>query len=313
MGLKKREYTDQETVITAENMNDIQDAVIALEDGLFSVDNDKSGEVIAITDAAKRGFRSFSIYGKTTQNGIPTPSNPVELVSVGDSGSITVKVTGESNAQSITIATPNGLPGIIVPTGGNYTDANGKRWICDEIDFARGVYVQRIVKLNISEYVNWHTWGVNYRTEGQTGFYHFVPNKLATSKVMCNILPFAQYAWGGEEIGVSATGPSTDSPYVTVSVENNILADVSTNDTACASLMSVLDEAGAYMLVAVFSPIETPLSEEELAAYAALYTYKDNTTVTNNAGAWMDLEYVMDAKKYIDRLMSGTIVPATVE
>ena len=60
-------------------------------------------------------------------------------------------------------------------------------------------------------------------------------------------------------------------------------------------------------------PIETPLSEEELAAYANLHTYKDNTTVSNDAGAWMDLEYVMDAKKYIDSLVAGGIAPARVE
>ena len=143
MALIKRVYKDKETIITADNLNDIQDAIIALEDGLFSVDNDKSGEVIEITDAGNRGFRSLSIFGKTTQDGTPTPDAPVELVSVGDSGSITVNVTGESKSQSMTVATPNGLPGIPVTSGGNYTDANGQQWICDEIDLVRGLYVQR--------------------------------------------------------------------------------------------------------------------------------------------------------------------------
>ena len=31
MGLEKRNYTDKETLITAKNMNDIQDAIIELE------------------------------------------------------------------------------------------------------------------------------------------------------------------------------------------------------------------------------------------------------------------------------------------
>ena len=63
-------------------------------------------------------------------------------------------------------------------------------------------------------------------------------------------------------------------------------------------------------LVGVFTlatPIETPLSQEELAAYASLHTYKEHTTVSNNAGAWMDLEYVMDAKKYIDSRLAGEV------
>ena len=82
MGLIKREYKDRETLITAENMNDIQDAILVLEDGLFAMDSDMGGEVITITDASNRGFRSFSIYGKTTQDGTPTPASPVDLVSV---------------------------------------------------------------------------------------------------------------------------------------------------------------------------------------------------------------------------------------
>ena len=54
------------------------------------------------------------------------------------------------------------------------------------------------------------------------------------------------------------------------------------------------------------------LSEEELAAYAALHTYRGNTTVSNDAAAYMKLEYMLDAKKYIDSKISG-ILTATVE
>ena len=148
MALIKREYTDQETVITGKNLNDIQDAVIALEDGLFTVDNDKSGEVITITDASNRGFLHLNIYGKTTQAGTPTPTAPVDLVSAGGGGSITVSVTSENNSRNMTISTPNGLPGIPVTTGGNYTDENGQQWICDEVDFEKGVYIQRVGKID---------------------------------------------------------------------------------------------------------------------------------------------------------------------
>ena len=39
------------------------------------------------------------------------------------------------------------MPGIPVDSGGNYTDADGQQWVCDEVDFERGVYVQRIQKI----------------------------------------------------------------------------------------------------------------------------------------------------------------------
>ena len=79
-------------------------------------------------------------------------------------------------------------------------------------------------------------------------------------------------------------------------------------------LASQADNGSPLTLVYILgTPIETPLSEEELAAYASLHTYKDHTTVSNDAGAWMDLEYVMDAKKYIDSLVTCGIAPARVE
>ena len=46
--------------------------------------------------------------------------------------------------QTLTLQTPNGLPGIPVSSGGNYTDASGQQWLCDEIDMERGVRVQRV-------------------------------------------------------------------------------------------------------------------------------------------------------------------------
>jgi hypothetical protein len=48
--------------------------------------------------------------------------------------------------QTLTLPTPNGLPGIPVTSGGNYTDPSGQQWVCDEVDLERGVKVQRIDK-----------------------------------------------------------------------------------------------------------------------------------------------------------------------
>lgn len=53
------------------------------------------------------------------------------------------------------------------------------------------------------------------------------------------------------------------------------------------------------------NPIETKLTDAQIAAYAALHTYKPNTTVYNDAGAYMAAAYVADTKIYIDRRPSG--------
>ena len=71
------------------------------------------------------------------------------------SDTFTLMITGENQTedyepyhtpQTLTLSTPNGLPGIPVSSGGNYTDADGQQWVCDEIDLERGKYVQRVLK-----------------------------------------------------------------------------------------------------------------------------------------------------------------------
>lgn len=264
----------------------------------FAVINSASGESITVSDASDSNLRGLSIYGKTTQNGTPTPDAPVDLVSVGDGGSITVSVTGESKSQSMTIATPNGLPGIPVTSGGNYTDADGQQWICDEIDLARGVYVQQIGQETIG---------------GSTTLVRQAENHTLTLSlfVACN-------EWGVSEnygqmallctIAVPGAAGSTNDTKVNVcrfnATVSNFLFDVSLSEyPSVEAFKNHITEHPFYVYYILGAPVETPLSEEELAAYADLYTYREHTTVSNDGHAYMELEYVMDAKKYIDSLV----------
>lgn len=280
---------------------------------------DASGETIVIDDAVEQPFIGFRIFGKTTQDGTPTPGSPVELVSVGDSGSIAVDVAGPSAANGMTVATPNGLPGLPVSSGGNYTDANGQQWICDEVDFARGVYVQRVKQIVLK--------GTEGFTASWTAFNSCVAfnypaaDKLYTddktwADVMCNILPKIKghdYTHTDNVFGVGGLSFS-----ITFKILKADLGTVAaTSADALGDWKSYLAEKYSVGMPVVFAyaikPIETPLSSEELAAYAALHTYRKKTTVSNDAGAYMELEYSLDAKKYLDKFMSGTIIPATVE
>lgn len=304
MTLIKRDYIDNETLITAKNLNDIQDAVIALEDGLFTAENSASGMAITLTDASKRGFTSFSIYGKTTQNGTPTPDNPIDLVNIGK-GNITVNVMGEKGSQSMTIATPNGLPGIPVPTGGNYTDANGQQWICDEIDLARGVYVKRIGKSIVDGVSN--PASKNDESELSHLYYSRVADKAQGDNGICtHFSHFVGYPSGAHHVGnfnvTMATGIVFFSGYGIVSGDNSTMSSANEFN----NWLKAQNEAGTpvTLLYVLDTPKETPLSAEEIAAFATLHGYKNYTQVTNDAGAWMELEYIMDAKKYIDQIMA---------
>lgn len=138
----------------------------------------------------------------------PSPDYPQEIVTAGSDGSIDITVSdGADQNQQLSIQTPNGLPGIPISSGGNYTDADGQQWVCDEVDFERGVYVQRIQKI------------LGYSDESVLSPY------------------------------MSTTGQLT---------------------------------TGATVIYVLAAPIETPLSEEELAAYAALRSYDDRTIISTD-------------------------------
>lgn len=107
----------------------------------------ETGNPVSVSDAFSAPLCGLTVYGKSTQDGTPTPDAPVPIVSAGDGGTITVTIgDGADERQTITLQTPNGLPGIPVTSGGNYTDPQGQQWVCDEVDLKRGVKVQRVDK-----------------------------------------------------------------------------------------------------------------------------------------------------------------------
>ena len=289
----------------------------------------ETGNPVSASDAFSAPLRGLTVYGRSTQDGTPSPDNPAPIVSAGDGGSVAVKVTGKNllyipdgvktvrgvtitskngrisisgtatengyvylpvkqisihglallssnvsdpvaklvseswevlfvqgkanvtqgvitrvcfivkegtnydsdginvqlelgttatayspyHEQLFTLPTPNGLPGVPVTSGGNYTDENGQQWVCDEVDFGKGVKVQRIDK------------GV-----------------FDTTKALAE--------------------------------QNAILA----------------------------TPVETPLTDAELAAYKALTTYAPNTVVQAADGAGLKLDYQRDVNIVIKNL-----------
>lgn len=262
-----------------QNANDAADKALKAAESWVLI-GEANGESVSVNDAINQSFAGLRIFGKTTQDGTPTPDAPVDLVGVGESGSITVDV---NNAQSMTVATPNGLPGIPVTSGGNYTDANGQQWICDEIDFARGVYVQR-VGLNIFDGTETYSDFIAYEGNASVRLAHKTksPAKCTHGKQE------TEFGWANDSFVWFRVS------YFNATTLNEFTAFVKEQYNA-GNPVSIL-----YIIA---TPIETPLTEEELAAYASLHTYRGNTTVSNDAGAWMALEYAMDAKKYIDNLV----------
>ena len=133
MGLTKRTYTDKETVITADNLNDIQYSVIALEDGVFM--RAASGAPVVIDDSSNNKLLGLNIYGKSTQASTPTPTAPVDIVSTGDDGAIKCGVFGKNifDASKLLLHTNANLSVLddgytIIATGGKAATYTNSRY-----------------------------------------------------------------------------------------------------------------------------------------------------------------------------------------
>ena len=238
------------------------------------------GETMTLTDSSDKLFKGLRVFGRSTQDGTPSVENPVPIVSVGESGNITVTVNG-AEPQSLTLATPNGLPGVPVDKDGNYTDQNGQQWVCDEVDLGRGKYVQRVkfIKLNGDTAIShgFHSNGNGYVTVG----------KIDAKKV--DDLMSDRY------IG----GRWTDESGHFYAPDNKGIIVVDKRFTSLEEAKRIIGVEQPYFLYQLVTPIERDLTREELAAYSSLHTNYPTTVITNDAGAHMEASYVADTGTYI--------------
>ena len=240
----------------------------------------------------------------------PSPEYPQEIVSAGESGTINVSISDSgSQSQSLTLATPNGLPGIPVTKDGNYTDADGQQWVCDEIDLERGKYVQRVAEKEVSE-ITWSgagAWGNtdDYKT---LAFYAYIDGSninedwdAVKNYGICNYATITSNVFNNSIIGF------TLGDYIAFRVPRSLLPDWDENNASTEPWINWLrkqKEAGNPVIVqyALKTPIERDLTPEEIAAYKALHTNYPTTVISNDAGAHMEVAYVADTKNYIHNL-----------
>ena len=181
--------------------------------------------------------------------------------------------------QLLTLPTPNGLPGIPVTSGGNYTDQNGQQWVCDEVDLERGVKVQRVNIVDLSTCVI--TGTTNLAVTKRLAIRLPLKGRDYKTEALCNKLQFL----------VSFT-KDTLHFYVDVSSAQVFIP-----------IGAKTPEEGEYILFyALATPIETPLTPAEIAAYKALTAYAPDTVVQASDGAGVKLEYQRDVNIAIKKL-----------
>lgn len=158
--------------------------------------------------------------------------------------------------QSLTLNLNNGLPGIPVSSDGNYTDDTGQQWICDEVDLERGVYVQRVYSVIVD--------GVNV-TFSQAGQYcNMNLRKLPSAKTFSGMSQMAE-----------ARSTFTSEPW-NFNPEMGFLYLIKEN--YAETINESCKEHSGEVMYALETPIETPLTDSDIATYNSIRTY-DGTTV----------------------------------
>lgn len=272
-----------------------------------------AGETVNITKEMLEDTNlsaGFGIYGSTSKEIIPGTVKPMvyqdgdgtwepytggkpspsmeykqDPESSGDSGEINVNV-GEDNTQHLSIQTPNGLPGIKVDSGGNYTDSNGQQWICDEMDFKRGKYVQRIKKVVFNGSEDW-----NLQSISQKGFANFYVRNLSGIRANSNVL---SNQFRNQTTLISETTEEGIANLTTLYVR----IDKTKADNA-NKFKEILKTNNLEICYQLATPIETDIPEETMTAYRKLYTNYPSTVIQNDSGAGMEVEYVADTKQFI--------------
>ena len=197
--------------------------------------------------------------------------------------------------QPLTLSTPNGLPGIPVKSGGNYTDEDGQQWVCDEIDFVRGKYIQRIGKTNFVE-TSW--------IRNNSGQYY-------TNK------DFDKYKIDSLVICSHMLGKDTGASENTMFVNNNgnIRLNYKNTTDTIEYIADIMNDAVMYGILA--EPIETDLSPEEIAAYRALKLYNPvvNVFTAESLMPGIEVDYVPETEQYIEKSINENTqkAPAIVE
>lgn len=252
----------------------------------------ETGNPVSCNDAYSAPLCGLTVYGKSTQDGTPTPDAPVPIVSAGDGGSVVVKVSdGNGKEQTLTLQTPTGLPGIPVTSGGNYTDQNGQQWICDEVDLERGVRVQMVTTMVFSDSSG---FAASSTTNG-IRFLRAVKNLKITDTDTADANAFCS------ALALGANGGTWLTPDV-FTITKTALYVRFKNITSLGELQQYLQQTPMSLTAILATPIETPLFPAEIAAYKALTAYGPDTVVQASDGAGIKLDYQRDVNLVVKNL-----------
>lgn len=297
----------------------------------------ETGNPIAVDDAFAALLCGLTVYGKSTQDGTPSPDAPVPIVSAGDSGNLAVKVTGKNllylkdgsnTVRGVTVTAKNGLISISgTATASGYTALEITPFIISGVV----ILSSNITSLNAKLVTNaWATILVQNTagkmsdvaarltfsvTQGQTYNLTGIKVQLELGTTATAYSPYREQLLtlptpnGLPGIPVTSGGNYTDQngqQWICDEVDLEKGVKVQRVDKTAFDSTKTLAEQNAILA----TPIETPLTPAEIAAYKAITAYAPDTVVQASDGAGVKLEYQRDVniviKKFEDAIASMT-------
>lgn len=261
----------------------------------------KDGIITAFDSALESKITTFwenvSIHGIRIRSVDGTSLNGKSFGIMLNVGSIKFPFEPYKEPQPLILQTPNGLGGLKVAneSEANYKDADGNLWACDYIDLKRGKRVQRIVEavLDGSTVKGYHYGGVWHFSDAQLFGQSVLHGNASKGYVMNKrfIMQSNDYACNGSN--------KTKMYFATFEGTSSLSASLfETPDNA--GFLKFFSEHPTRIYAIRKEPIETDLTEEEIAQYKALMMNYPNTTILNDANAYTEVGYVADTKCYID-------------
>ena len=337
-----KKYADDIKTELDDKTNQLNEDTTALQKRQNVLVGSETGNPVSCNDAFAAPLCGLNVYGKSTQDGTPSPDNPVPIVSAGDGGSVTVKVTGINMLEGAKPGSQKILPGItyaadetgvrVTGTASNYSSYHLHNDSTSRLP--RGVYylstkgISNSVKLNFFFIGNFtsdvQNKVINVTTNNSYSILLEVDKGVITNTTVqvtltkSRITSYSPYREqfltlptpnGLPGIPVTSGGNYTDpqgQQWVCDEVDLERGVKVQRVDKTAFDSTKTLAEQNAILS----SPIETPLTSDEIAAYKALTAYAPDTVVQVSDGAGIKLDYQRDVNIVIKQL-TDTIASMT--
>lgn len=330
------EFTaDREQIATnKEDIGSLKEDTDVLQKRQNVLVGSETGNPVSCDDAFAAPLCGLTVYGRSTQDGTPSPDNPVPIVSAGDGGSVAVKVTGANMLEGTKPGVKSTVHGIAYTTYENGVLITGTATAVSTIllhddethRLTRGIYYLTTRGLSPSAMLNFYFIGkfssdvqneevtltrnvdFSFRLQILKGSTLNTTVQVAlTRKKIATYSPYREQLLtlptptGLPGIPVTSGGNYTDQSgqqWVCDEVDFGKSVKVQRIDKGAFDSTKTLAEQNVILA----APIETPLTPDEIAAYKALIAYGPDTVVQASDGAGIKLDYQRDVNLVVKNL-----------